>query len=63
MADAPTIGGYRILGGVIWTDIALLSQRLPGETIQLEPVSVQVAQRAMAERFDSIDRVREWALA
>jgi len=62
MADAPTIGGYKIVGGVISADIGVLAQRLPGETVLLEPVTVQTAQRDSAKRVEVIDRVREWAL-
>ncbi len=62
MADAPTIGGYRIVGGVISADLGRLSQTLPGETVQLKPVSVQEAQREIAARRETLERIREWAL-
>ena len=63
MADAPTVGGYKIVGGVISADLGVLAQRMPGETVILEPVSIQAAQRESARRVEVIDRVREWALA
>ncbi len=62
MADAPTIGGYKIIGGVISADIGVLAQRMPGESVLLEPVTVQTAQRESAKRVETIERVREWAL-
>ena len=63
MADAPTIGGYRIMGAVIGADMGRLSQRLPGEAVQLIPVSVHQAQRELAARREMVERIREWALA
>jgi allophanate hydrolase subunit 2 len=63
MADAPTVGGYKIVGGVISADLGVLAQRMPGEAVILEPVSIQAAQRESARRVEVIDRVREWALA
>lgn len=63
MADAPTIGGYRILGGVISADLGALAQRPPGEAITLEGVSVKSAQRAAIERAEIIERIGEWALS
>ena len=63
MADAPTIGGYRIVGGVISADLGALAQRIPGESITLEPVSVKAAQREALARAEIIESIREWALA
>lgn len=62
MADAPTIGGYKIVGGVISADMGVLAQRVPGESVLLEPVTVQAAQRESAKRLEVIERVRQWAL-
>lgn len=62
MADAPTIGGYRILGAVTTADLGVLAQRMPGEVIRLEPVSVKSAQSQAVERAEVIERIREWAL-
>lgn len=63
MADAPTIGGYRIAGGVISHDLGALAQRVPGETIALEPVSVELAQRELEHDAERLETVREWSLA
>jgi antagonist of KipI len=45
MADSPTIGGYRILGTVISTDLPILAQSLPGRRLRFASVSVGAAQR------------------
>jgi len=62
MADAPTIGGYRIVGAVISADLGALAQRMPGEAIILEPVGVKAAQREALAHAEIIERIREWAL-
>ena len=62
MADAPTIGGYRILGAVISADLGSLAQRMPGESVTLEAVSVRLAQNAAIERAEMVERIREWSL-
>ncbi len=62
MADAPTIGGYRIMGAVISADLGVLAQRVPGEVIRLEPVSVRSAQREAVSRAEILERIGEWAL-
>lgn len=62
MADAPTIGGYRIAGTVITADLGALAQRMPGSEIVLQPVSVGEAQRVLEARAEIIARIREWSL-
>jgi antagonist of KipI len=62
MADAPTVGGYRILGAVITSDIGRVAQMVPGEEISFEPVPVDFAQRELATQHERIDRIREWTL-
>lgn len=62
MADAPTIGGYRIMGAVITADLGKLAQRMPGASANLIPVSVHQAQRELSARRESLERIREWAL-
>ena len=44
MADAPTIGGYRIIGTVVSRDLPIVAQSLPGRTLRFEGVTVQSAQ-------------------
>src|SRR4029078_5756734 len=43
MADAPTIGGYRIVGCVITADLGRLAQLTPGTTVSFEEISVEAA--------------------
>lgn len=62
MADAPTVGGYRILGTVISTDLSALAQMMPGATVQFESISVETAQRAAVDSAERIQSVRNWAL-
>jgi biotin-dependent carboxylase-like uncharacterized protein len=62
MADAPTVGGYHIAGGVISADLGALAQRAPAETIRLLPVTPYQAQRAIEREAERLERVREWSL-
>ncbi len=63
MADAPTIGGYRIAGVVISADLGALAQLAPGASVTLVPVSVAEAQREIESAFQTLERIREWSLA
>lgn len=63
MADAPTVGGYRILGAVISADLGVLAQMSPGTSVTFEPVSIDDAQRALRAEEERIERIREWSLA
>ena len=62
MADAPTVGGYRILGTVISADLGRLAQLAPGESVVLEPITVEAAQRVLAVDAERVEQVREWTL-
>ena len=62
MADAPTVGGYRIMGTVITADIGRLAQLAPGAPVSFETVSVQSAQREVVADNERIDQIREWTL-
>lgn len=62
MADAPTIGGYRIAGSVVSHHLGALAQRAPGEAITLEPTTVEQAQRALIRDAERLEYVREWSL-
>lgn len=44
MADAPTIGGYQIIGTVASRDLPIVAQSLPGRTLRFRSVSVAEAQ-------------------
>lgn len=61
MADAPTIGGYRIAGAVISADLDALAQRVPGERITLAPVTMEEAGAALEERESLVRDVEAWA--
>jgi biotin-dependent carboxylase-like uncharacterized protein len=63
MADAPTIGGYRVMGGVISADIGTLSQKLPGDTVTLTPISMERARREVEKLAEVETLVEEWCLS
>ena len=62
MADAPTVGGYRIAGAVATTDLGKLAQMVPGESVTLEEISVEIAQRLAHQEAERVQLVRDWAL-
>lgn len=62
MADAPTIGGYRVMGGVISADLGILAQKNPGEAIMLVPTSVERAQRENDRLAEVETLIEEWCL-
>lgn len=47
--DGPTIGGYRIVGCVVRSDLDRLGQLAPGDRVTFEPVSVERAKELWAE--------------
>lgn len=62
MADAPTVGGYRIVGAVITPDLGSLAQLLPGENANLAVVTVDQAQKEVQHETLRLERIREWSL-
>ena len=62
MADAPTIGGYRIVGCVVTTDLGRLAQLTPGASVSFEEISVEAAQRLLIAEDQRVESIREWAL-
>jgi antagonist of KipI len=62
MADAPTIGGYRVGGGVISADLGILAQKNPGDRVELVPVSVDKAQRELERLVEIEGLIREFCL-
>ena len=62
MADAPTVGGYRIVGCVITADLGRLAQLMPGATVTFEEMSIEAAQRILTQNAQQLDTIREWAL-
>jgi len=62
MADAPTIGGYRVAGCVVSADLGSLAQKVPGDEVTFEAVSVRVAQAHLQKREELMNAIAEWAL-
>lgn len=50
MPDGPTVGGYPKIGVVATVDIPALAQRMPGDTIRFELITLREAQRLLRER-------------
>jgi antagonist of KipI len=50
MPDGPTVGGYPKIGVVASVDIPELAQRMPGDSIRFERITVQEAQRLLREQ-------------
>jgi antagonist of KipI len=63
MADAPTVGGYRVAGGVITADLGLLAQKNPGERVDLVPISIEKAQRELERLVEIEGLIEEWCLS
>jgi len=61
MADAPTIGGYRIAAAVISADLGALAQLAPGETVRFKAVSVIEAQSALWRCEENLLAIRAWS--
>lgn len=57
MADAPTIGGYRIVGTVISCDLPVIAQCLPGRTLRFERVSVDTAHGLLQQRERALSQI------
>ena len=51
MADAPTIGGYQIIGTVASCDLPIVAQSLPGRTLRFKSVSVGEAQSLLRRQL------------
>lgn len=47
MADGPTVGGYPKIGVVASVDIPVLAQRMPGDPVKFERITVKDAQRLL----------------
>jgi biotin-dependent carboxylase-like uncharacterized protein len=62
MADAPTVGGYRVMGGVISADLGVLAQKLPGDTVELVPVTLERARRELEHLADVETQIEEWCI-
>ena len=62
MADAPTVGGYRVAGAVVTADLGRFAQLVPGATVTFEAVTVEAAQRLVIEEAARLQQIRDWAL-
>ncbi|HYN80389.1 MAG TPA: biotin-dependent carboxyltransferase family protein [Gemmatimonadaceae bacterium] len=63
MADAPTIGGYRIVGTVISCDLPVVAQCVPGRTLRFERVSVEKAHALLEQSERALLRLLRAASA
>ncbi|MEX1186517.1 MAG: biotin-dependent carboxyltransferase family protein [Gemmatimonadaceae bacterium] len=50
MPDGPTVGGYPKIGVVASVDIAELAQRMPGDSMRFERITVKEAQRLLRKQ-------------
>jgi Allophanate hydrolase subunit 2 len=62
MADAPTIGGYRVMGGIISADLGILAQKQPGETVELVAVTLERARRDLEHLAEIETQIAEWCI-
>jgi antagonist of KipI len=63
MADAPTVGGYPVVGVVGSADLPILAQRRPGDEVRLRPSTVRELQRAIRSRAVAIHTLSHLARA
>lgn len=62
MADAPTIGGYQLVGSVITADLASLAQKMTGDRVTFAEMNIRAAQAALIDHEDRLRAVAAWAL-
>jgi len=62
MADAPTIGGYQLVGSVITADLASLAQKVTGERVTFADSTVRAAQAELNYHEEKLRAVAAWAL-
>lgn len=61
MADAPTIGGYRILGAVISADLGSFAQNAPGDIVHFESTGIRSAQAGLRRCEENLFEITDWA--
>lgn len=59
MADAQTVGGYPRILQVVKADLPLLAQKKPGDTIQFEIVSLQVAEQLYLRQQKALEQLQQ----
>ena len=63
MADAPTVGGYPKIAVVSKTDMPILAQRSPGESVRFELITIEQSQRALKRRASDQKTIRSLGAA
>jgi antagonist of KipI len=63
MSDAPTVGGYPKIAIVSKTDMPILAQRSPGETVRFELITIEQSQRALKRRAADQKTIRSLGAA
>lgn len=61
MADAPTVGGYPKIAVVSDSDLPLMAQRQPGDTVRFELITIEQSQRAARRRASDLQTIRSLA--
>lgn len=63
MADAPTVGGYPKIAVVSESDLPILAQRSPGESIRFQMTTIELSQRALKRRASDLQIISQQANA
>jgi urea carboxylase len=63
MADAPTVGGYPKIAVVSKTDMPILAQRTPGESVRFELITIEQSQRALQRHASDQKTIRSLGAA
>jgi antagonist of KipI len=61
MADAPTVGGYPKIAVVSESDLPILAQRAPGESIRFQVTTIEQSQRALRRRAADLHSISQLA--
>jgi antagonist of KipI len=61
MADAPTVGGYPKIAVVSESDLSIMAQRQPGDTVRFELFTIEQSQRAARRRASDLQTIRSLA--
>ena len=60
MADRGTSGGYTKPATVISADLGKVAQRMPGDEIRFQKVTLEEAHKALAQQESGVERVKEY---
>lgn len=61
MADAPTVGGYPKIAVVTETDLPIVAQRRPGETIRFEMITIEQSQKTVRRHAADLNTIAQLA--